>query len=118
MARSKDKSHLPWSIKGISPAAREAAKSAAGLEGVTMGEWVSRAIRRSGGDDAPPPAPQAADLDVAAIEAAIAARVRATEERLLGVVEPLYEIIEALKRRLDRLEQDRGDGTGDTGGER
>lgn len=32
----------PWSLKGITPAAREAAKQAAEAEGVTLGVWLSR----------------------------------------------------------------------------
>lgn len=110
MARSKDKNPLPWSIKGISPEAREAAKAAAASHGMTMGEWMSRAIRRAGGaDEAEEPvahegtSPLAA-LDTTALEAEIAKRIRGTEERLLGVVEPLYDIVEELRRRLDRLE--------------
>jgi len=35
----------PWSLKGISPAARAAAKQAAETEGVTLGAWLSRLIR-------------------------------------------------------------------------
>jgi len=35
----------PWSLKGITPAARAAAKRAADEEGVTMGVWLSRLIR-------------------------------------------------------------------------
>ncbi|MEE8334029.1 MAG: hypothetical protein V3R85_09290 [Alphaproteobacteria bacterium] len=34
----------PWSLKGITPAAREAAKQAAEAEGVTLGIWLTRLI--------------------------------------------------------------------------
>lgn len=36
---------LPWSLKGISRAARDAARAAAKREGVPMGVWLSRVIR-------------------------------------------------------------------------
>jgi len=35
----------PWSLKGITPAARKAAKQAAEAEGVTLGTWLTRVIR-------------------------------------------------------------------------
>jgi len=39
------KQPLPWSLKGVSRAAREAAKAAAKREGVPLGVWLSRVIR-------------------------------------------------------------------------
>ena len=35
---------VPWSIKGVDFDAREAAKEAARRDGVTLGEWMNRAI--------------------------------------------------------------------------
>ncbi|MEO6610244.1 MAG: peptidoglycan-binding protein [Aestuariivirga sp.] len=35
---------IPWSVKGIEPDAREAAKSAARRSGMTLGEWLNAAI--------------------------------------------------------------------------
>lgn len=35
----------PWTIKGIPPEVRNAAIAAAGREKLTIGEWVSRAVR-------------------------------------------------------------------------
>jgi len=35
----------PWSIRGVHPEVRNAALSAAKREGVTIGEWLDRAIR-------------------------------------------------------------------------
>ena len=43
---ANNKIDMPWSIKGVSSEARTLAKAAAAREGVTMGEWVSQAIRR------------------------------------------------------------------------
>ena len=35
---------IPWSVKGIEPDAREAAKNAARRSGMTLGEWLNAAI--------------------------------------------------------------------------
>ncbi len=34
----------PWSVKGIDPKAREVAKDLARRSGMTLGEWLNRAI--------------------------------------------------------------------------
>lgn len=36
---------LPWSLKGVSRNARDAARAAAQREGVPLGVWLSRVIR-------------------------------------------------------------------------
>ena len=38
-------SNSPWSVKGIEPETREAAKIGARHAGMTLGQWLSRAIR-------------------------------------------------------------------------
>src|SRR5687767_8461956 len=38
------KSGIPWSVKGIEPEVREAAKDAARRSGLTLGEWLNTAI--------------------------------------------------------------------------
>jgi len=38
------KSGIPWSVKGIEPGAREAAKDAARRSGLTLGEWLNNII--------------------------------------------------------------------------
>src|SRR6185295_14157878 len=38
------KSGIPWSVKGIEPDVREAAKDAARRSGLTLGEWLNAAI--------------------------------------------------------------------------
>jgi hypothetical protein len=38
---------LPWSLKGVSSAARSAAKDAARREGVPLGVWLGRIIRET-----------------------------------------------------------------------
>ncbi|MBX2854519.1 MAG: hypothetical protein KTR21_06000 [Rhodobacteraceae bacterium] len=57
---SKTGSPTPWSIKGIGPEAREAAKAAAKREGMTLGAWLSeRVIAESEGGDSEPVSPKA-----------------------------------------------------------
>lgn len=55
----------PWSVKGVAPEAREAAKIAARKAGMTVGAWLSQMISqtaadqlRSGGNTASPPPQQ------------------------------------------------------------
>lgn len=40
----------PWSVKGVEPEAREAAKIAARKAGLTVGAWLSQMIRQSASD--------------------------------------------------------------------
>ncbi len=40
----------PWSVKGVEPAAREAAKIAARRAGMTLGQWLNQTIRRTAAD--------------------------------------------------------------------
>lgn len=55
------KPNTPWSIKGIDPDARDAAKKAARAAGMTLGEWLNQQILESSqdgvefDDSAPPP---------------------------------------------------------------
>ena len=130
----KDKAALPWSVKGVTPEARDLAKQAAAQEGLTMGEWLSRVIRtvgdegadedvdsrgagpgtdaspRSSGDHRHPPGADGAvtSLPAAAAEATAASvvdHVRTMERRVLDVVGPLQEIVDHLAVRLERLER-------------
>ena len=40
--------NMPWSLKGVTHEARAAAKAAAHVAGVPLGQWLSGAIRASG----------------------------------------------------------------------
>ena len=53
---------IPWSVKGIEPETREAAKEAARRSGMTLGEWLNSKILDSADDQesAPPPRHQRA----------------------------------------------------------
>lgn len=51
------KAQIPWSVKGVEPDAREAAKAAARRAGLTLGAWLNQVIRDSG-----VPAPRMIDV--------------------------------------------------------
>ena len=58
----------PWSVKGVEPEAREAAKIAARKAGLTVGAWLTQMIRQSASDQLrnggkPSPGPEAAGYD-------------------------------------------------------
>jgi hypothetical protein len=124
MTNPDTKSHIPWSVKGVSKEAREAAKKAAGEQGITMGEWLTRAIR-SGGDDMPNPGPVVTQDEMASdsvsrysepngiddgdgaalLRQGIVERIGQSEKRILNVVEPLQEIIQQMALRIEVLEE-------------
>ncbi len=56
---------VPWSVKGIEPEAREAAKQAARRAGVTLGAWLNQVIMHSGTDDIGAAIQEYAHLDAA-----------------------------------------------------
>ncbi|MEK9596922.1 MAG: hypothetical protein VW057_13235 [Rhodospirillaceae bacterium] len=105
---ANNKIDMPWSIKGVSSEARTLAKAAAAREGLTMGEWVSQAIRRrsqpiaSEATDAGPPSAQAINSD--AINAHVQQQIQALEARMVNLAKPLDEVITQLAQRIDALE--------------
>ncbi|MDX5360763.1 MAG: hypothetical protein LPL00_05225 [Alphaproteobacteria bacterium] len=114
------KAGAPWSIKGIDPEAREAAKRAAARAGMTLGEWFNHvlttadpgaAIVQSSGEVAPEPSgavpAQAVQVDDAALRAEIetlSASVRTLAERLDATEESTATHLEALAARVERAE--------------
>ena len=79
---------LPWSVKGIEPDVREAAKLAARRSGMTPGEWLNSTIldQADGADEAPPTAAWRARTSTAApsIERA-ASRLEDIAEKLARI---------------------------------
>ncbi len=67
---------LPWSVKGVDPRTRDAAKAAARRAGMTLGEWLDHKIRDESEEDhflAAAPAPTAPEqLDIAALSERLA----------------------------------------------
>ncbi|MCO5089388.1 hypothetical protein [Bosea sp. (in: a-proteobacteria)] len=53
---------LPWSVKGVDPRTRDAAKAAARRAGMTLGEWLDQRIREESGEAPAEPAPEQHDI--------------------------------------------------------
>ena len=127
-------SSAPWSVKGIDPDAREAAKEQARRSGMTLGEWLSHRIREEGeehaaGERAPGPLSRALDRLTSRIEIAeqrstlavtgidqsvrgVLARMEMTERdqvalgaRFEGALQGVTESQEQIAKRLERLEE-------------
>lgn len=65
---------LPWSVKGVDPRTRDAAKAAARRAGMTLGEWLDHKIRDESGEAEPGigPAAPPEQLDIAALSERLA----------------------------------------------
>lgn len=59
---------LPWSVKGVDPRTRDAAKAAARRAGMTLGEWLDHKLR----EDAPPEEFPPEQLDITALSERLA----------------------------------------------
>lgn len=82
--------NLPWSVKGVEPEAREAAKLAARRAGMTLGAWLNRVIRTAAAEELTGPrqtgpAPKASvppQLPALPIDALVEAVRKQMEEQL------------------------------------
>ncbi|PZU94584.1 MAG: hypothetical protein DI527_03145 [Chelatococcus sp.] len=61
---------LPWSVKGVDPRTRDAAKAAARRAGMTLGEWLDRKILDESGQEVVETPPE--QLDIAALSERLA----------------------------------------------
>lgn len=77
---------LPWSVKGVDPRTRDAAKAAARRAGMTLGEWLDNKIRDEAEQEVPPPA-QTEQLDIAALSERLA-RLSQGEMQTAGTPAP------------------------------
>jgi localization factor PodJL len=62
---------LPWSVKGVDPRTRDAAKAAARRAGMTLGEWLDNKIREEAGEPETV-AQHAEEQDIAALSERLA----------------------------------------------
>lgn len=102
---------LPWSVKGVEPDAREAAKAAARRDGVTLGVWLNRTIYANSAEGAaspeetntpPKPADAAPAADPTAVTAADLQRLNAP---LIAAVRNIEQATSKLADRLAALEK-------------
>lgn len=102
---------LPWSVKGVEPDAREAAKAAARRDGVTLGVWLNRTIYANSAEgaasseagDAPPKPTEAAPAaDPTAVTAADLQQLNAP---LIAAVRNIEQATSNLADRLATLEK-------------
>ncbi|MDP2123589.1 MAG: peptidoglycan-binding protein [Parvibaculum sp.] len=126
------RSGVPWSVKGIEPEAREAAKQAARRAGVTLGAWLNNVIMETGTDEvsaeggasepyrnayAPPQAAPsepkpASGVDLAPVAEAVrevVQRVENSERRALDMTRRLEATVGQLAARIDQSEHDMDD---------
>lgn len=124
------RSGVPWSVKGIEPEAREAAKQAARRAGVTLGAWLNQVIMDGGTDEVgmtdaevslkpgapaqsfnpsvfsqPAPQPQVDLAPVAEAVREIAARVEQSERRTQDLARRLEQSVGHLAERLEHSER-------------
>ena len=86
---------IPWSVKGIEPDVREAAKQAARRSGMTLGEWLNSTILGSA-DDA---VPAAKSPKQSVASAKTAAPPSSALERTASRLEDIAEQLARLSRR-------------------
>lgn len=100
----------PWSVKGIDQRAREAAREAAGAEGMTLGEYLNKLLLAADRDEpneiaraytAPQPKPNAATSTLDRI----ARRIEATEARSTLAITGMDQTVLGLVARLENTEQ-------------
>jgi localization factor PodJL len=96
------KSPVPWSIKGIDPDTRAVAKERAKEAGMTLGEWLSQAIKEGGFGEAEMDA-QSSDEQSSA-QASDQPRPTSLPRPVTGItVQHLKELVDSVNRLNDRL---------------
>lgn len=99
-----------WSVKGVSPKARDAARAAAQESGQPIGVWVDQAIRMNGENRNPESETTAAvaeettQPDIVTILQALEQRVADHADRIAEQLAPVCDSINNLSARLERLE--------------
>src|SRR5690606_15365655 len=96
----------PWSVKGIAPQAREAAKDAARRQGKTLGEWLNEIILETRDEPIAPAAstPVSAAPTDESLEA-LARRLEAAEHRSTLAITGIDQSVRGLISRLEAAER-------------
>jgi localization factor PodJL len=108
-------SNAPWSVKGIDPKAREAAKELARQSGMTLGEWLNHSIRQHGETlreeaRAAQPAARgpklAASGDISEALQRLTDRIEAAEQRSTLAVSGIDQSVRGMLSRLELGERE------------
>ena len=108
-------SNAPWSVKGIDPKAREAAKELARQSGMTLGEWLNHSIRQQGQalrEEVPSPARSlrgpklAASGDISEALQRLTDRIEAAEQRSTLAVTGIDQSVRGMLSRLELSERE------------
>ncbi len=115
---------VPWSVKGIEPDARAAAKVAARQAGMTLGQWLNQVILDAGADDngndnSPSNVDDItayrlkkkhpADQEISELHAALAEMAdlfRAAEEQKTATLDEIDQTLSTMAERIDHVEHD------------
>jgi len=122
-------SYAPWTVKGVDPEAREAAKLAARRAGVSLGVWLSQTIRGAAtaqfkGQAGPVyQAPSPPDMDMGAVSAGrppsptldallesvnrLAQRIEQQESRAVEALVPLAQKVNELTQKIEKTSADK-----------
>jgi localization factor PodJL len=100
---------LPWSVKGVDPRTRDAAKAAARRAGMTLGEWLDHKIRDESDEAQPGPTFSAPpeQLDIAALSQRLAqlSQGRTDTASRVAPANPPQSQIDALVRQAATAEK-------------
>ncbi len=114
-----NKPNSPWSIKGVSPEARDAAKEGARISRQPLGKWLSQVIRVTSDAEAGVPATATASIAPAGTTLAaspssattwqeavvrLEARISETERHAIAAVLPVDDALERIADRLEAIE--------------
>lgn len=122
-------SYAPWTVKGVDPEAREAAKLAARRAGVPLGVWLSQTIRGAAtaqfkGQAGPVyQAPSPPDMDMGPVSAGrppsptldallesvnrLAQRIEQQESRAVEALVPLAQKVNELTQKIEKTSVDK-----------
>jgi len=114
-----DKPNSLWSIKGVSPEARDAATKSARTSHQPLGRWLSQVIHKTSTDEegepitpsegntrtgALSPAPLPSDTTWQAEVVQLEARITEIERQLTSEIQPVENALDRIVDRLDTLE--------------
>ncbi len=114
-----NKPNSPWSIKGVSPAARDAAKEGARISRQPLGRWLSQVIRKTSDEEGVAPVASSAwDSPAGAATAAspssattwqeavvrLEARIAEAERQTGAAALPMENALERIAERLEAIE--------------